>query len=308
MPRMALLLSFLTLGCFKQKAVTLDFGHGTITLHKAFRFEPREIEREPDSARFAFTRVNDTHINGTTSYAEKIVVSHLAPDLDQQSFRKLLSAGHYDALALSIKQVFSVENEANLEFQFCSTQYERHPVSEKAIAIRLIDLPNRRVLTWYGYAKRYTLAEAKTYLKQILATVTIDPELDSRFPDYKKWEGNNWMEAYFDNRDRFAEALDILGLTTPFQQYIGDVSNWESKDNWHVAIDGDRPSLIHLVQTNTQQPCSSINDISPILRSSFQDLLTKQKRTNCFKVHHFNLWQKLPEAGNPIADWVQSIR
>jgi len=70
----------------------------------------------------------------------------------------------------------------------------------------------------------------------------------------------------------------------------------------------DRPSLVHLVQTDTQQPCSTINDISPILRRSFQEILSKQKSQNCFKVHRFNLWQKLPEAGNPIADWVKSIR
>ncbi len=306
MPRMALLLSILTLGCFKQKAVTLDFGHGSISLHKDFRFEPREIQREPDSARFAFTRVNDTHINGTTSYAEKIVVSHLAPDIDQQAFRKLLNSGLYDALFT--KQPFSIEHEDNLEFQISSTQYESHPVSEKAIVIRLIDFPRRRVIAWYGYAKRYKVLEAKTYLKQILASLTIDPNLDTRFPDYKKWKGNDWMEAYFNNRDRFAEALDILGLTTPFQQFIGDLSNWESKDNWHVAIDGDRPSIIHLVQTNTQQPCSTINDISPILRRSFKQIFPKQNLPTCFKVHHFNFWQKLPGEGNPIADWVKSIR
>jgi|GEM_PF-2360807 len=70
----------------------------------------------------------------------------------------------------------------------------------------------------------------------------------------------------------------------------------------------DRPSLVHLVQTDTQQPCSTIDDISPILRRSFQEILSKQKSQNCFKVHRFNLWQKLPEAGNPIADWVKSIR
>jgi len=306
MPRMALLLSLLTLGCFKQKAVTLDFGYGTINLHKDFRFEPREIQREPDSARFAFTRVNDTHMNGQTSYAEKLVISHLAPDLDLQAFRKLLNSSHYDALPT--KQPYSIEQEDNLEFQISSTQYERHPVSERAIVIRLIDFPNRRVIGWYGYAKRFKVPEAKAYLKQILTTLTIDKQIDTRFPDYKKWEGNDWMEAYFNNRDRFAEALDILGLTTPSQQYIGDVSNWESKDNWHVAVDGDRPSLVHLVQTNVQQPCSTMNDISPILRRSFQEILSKLNSPNCFKVHHFNLWQKLPEAGNPIADWVKSIR
>ncbi len=306
MPRTAFFLYLLTLGCFKQKAVTLDFGHGTITLHKDFRFEPREIQREPDSVRFAFTRVNDTHWNGQTSYAEKIVVSHLAPDLDPQAFRKLLNAGHYDAFFT--KQPYSIEPQENLEFQISSGQYEQQPVSERAHVIRLIDLPNRRVIAWYGYAKRYKVPEDKTYLKQILASLTIDKQIDTRFPDYKKWEGNDWMEAYFDNRDRFAQALDILGLSTPFQPYIGDVSKWESKENWHVAIDGDRPSIVHLVQSNTQQPCSTINDISPILHRSFQEILLNQKSRNCFKVHHFNLWQKLPEAGNPIAGWVKSIR
>jgi len=271
---MALLLTLLTFGCYKQKAITFDFGHGSIELPKDFRFDDRKTDRDPDSVRFTFTRVNDTHMNGQTSYAEYVVVSHLAPNLSEASVRQFLNKGRYDAL--SIKQPYSIEKDVGLEFQISSTQYERHPVSEPAIVIRLIDFPNRRVIGWYGYTKRYKLAKAKEYLKQILASLTLDPALDKRFADYEKWQGNDWMGAYFDNQKLLAPALDTIGLETPFQQFIGDVGNWQSKGNFHVAIDGERPAHLHLVEVTNTQPCSTMNDISPDLRLSFKQIFAKQ--------------------------------
>lgn len=301
---MALLLTLLTFGCYKQKAVTHDFGYGTIDLPKDYRFDSRKTERDPDSVRFTFTRVNDTHMNGQTSYAEYLVVSHLAPDLSEADFRAHLNRGRYDAL--TTRQPYSTETDGATEFQISSTLYERHPVTEPAMVIRLVDFPRRRVIAWYGYTKRYNLAKAKDYLRQIQTSLHWTVDLDSRFPDYRKWQGNDWMDAYFENQKLLGPALDTLGLETPFQQFIGDVSSWQSKGNYHVAIDGERPATLHLVEVTDGQPCSALTDISPDLRLAFRQIFPKQKIPPCFKVHKLGFWQKFPGQGNAIRDWIQS--
>jgi hypothetical protein len=303
--KMALLLTLLTFGCYRSKPATIDFGHGSIVLDKEYRFDERQTRREPESVRFMFTLVNDTHINGQTSYAENLMVSHLAPSLSEPDFRKLLNKGQFDVL--STKTPYSIEMDGNLEFQISSTIYERHPVTQPAILVRLIDYPNRRVIGWYGYTKHYKPAKAKEYLKQVLASVTLDPAvLDARFADYEKWKGNDWMGAYFDNQKLLAPALDTIGFETPFHQFIGDVSTWQSKGNLHLAIDGERPAYLHLVEVTGDQPCATINDISPDLRPGFKKIFEKQGLPTCFKVHKFNFWLPQPTEGNTILDWINT--
>lgn len=305
--RMALLLSLLTLGCYKSKPVTFDFGYGHLELNKDFRYDARRTERDPDSVRFTFTRVNDTHMNGQTSYAETVVLSQIHPNLPESEFRAYLNRGRYDALYT--KQPWSIEMDGPLELQVSSTTYERHPVTEPAIVLRLIDKQNHRVLSWYGYAKRYKLADARQHVKAIYASLSVDPVLYTRFADYTAWQGNGWMDAWFANKDSLIAALRAFHLDLPFQQYIGDTSSWQSGGKLFAAIDGERPSYLHVVQLADSGACSTLDDIAPPLRESFRQLFPKQVLPPCFRVHKLNLWQKMADSPNAIEAWMrESLR
>ncbi len=304
--RMSLLLSVISFGCYSSKPAAFDFGYGTVELPKAYRFDPRGTERLPDHVRFLFTRVNDTYWNGQTSYAENLVLSVINPNLSDATTRALINRGGLDAL--STKQPFSSEIDSGLEFQIAAAHYERHPVNEAATVVRLIDRPRRRVLAWYGYNKHYSVAKAKSYLKEINNSIQIDPAIYTRFPDYEKWKGNAWMDAYFENKTLLIEALKPYNLGLPFQQYIGDTSAWESHENLMVAIDGERPAQLHFVELHTGQPCSSLNEISPDLRLSFRESFQGKPLPACFKVHKLNFWIKHTGGPNPIEAWLRSVR
>jgi hypothetical protein len=329
-------MAFLFFGCRqnprweKQKETVVDFGSGRIRLPRDFRFDPGKTEREPDSIRLYFSRVNDTHLNGQTSYAEGLVVTYLSPRLDDPEFQRRLQQAAYDAM--SLRHPERIEHDGSLEWQSGSGLYDRNPVHEPAVMVRLIDRQRRVVLGWYGYQKRYTVEQAKANLRRALQSLEFEPGLDDRFADYEKWRGNDWMEAYFENNKLLIAALQKFGLELPFQGYIGSVSSWESKGEWSVAIDGERPASLHLVRQVGVLPASSTIPAAPVtcfriesgewkqhagpgaeaissdLRRSFADALKDKSKTYVFRVYRFNYWQELPKDGNGSAEWIEQSR
>jgi hypothetical protein len=286
---MALLLTLLTFGCYRAKPVAVDFGHGRVMLPKEFRFDPNRTEREPDAVRWYFSRVNDTHMNGQTSYAEVIVLSALSPRMDEALLRGHLNRGRYDAMPT--KQPWSVEQVEGVEMQFSTAMYERDPVKEKAIVARLVDWKRRRVLGWYGYQKHWSLESARAYLLGVYRSLELDQaDLDGRFEGYERWEGNEWMDAYFENQTGLVRGLAALELARPFQSFIGSGSSWESKGNWHVAIDGERPAYLHLVEEVAGPECDGIEKVSPDLRAGLKRALGD--RQVCLRVYRENFWVK----------------
>ncbi len=297
------LLSLLTLSCFRSDPVEIDFGDGKIELPKKFQHRSGYTERDPDSVRHHFQLVNDTHWSGQTSYAEELVVSIFSPRLGPKEFGEKLAARRYDAL--STIEPYSVEKESGLEWQFSTVVYGRHPVKEAAILVRLIDPARRVMLGWYGYQKRFPKAKAMEQLRAIHASLQVEESLASRFEDYEKWAGNEWMEAYFANQPLLLEALRTIGLALPNQANIWTVSTWERKGRYLAAIDGEKPSYLHLVDLEAADGCAKASEIAPGLRYSFGQQFEGGKVPECFGLKKWNLWEKQGGAGNPILKWME---
>lgn len=290
-------------GC-QAKPLPLDFGYGVIHLDKKFRFRADQTDREPTHLQFHFTLVNDTHLNGQTSYAE-----HLTLSVPAQPCRFPLQA----------TSAIQTVSEGSVAFQYAAAQYDRDPVHEPAIVACLTNHAKSRTLSWYGFAKRYKPEAAKQYLMRIDASLEVDSIPNTRWEDYKKWGGNGWMEAYFANKPKLIAALEAQGLDLPLQPYIGALSTWQRKDGVSVAIDGERPAHLHFVQTVATNPTTTLRfeagrwrqsgavHISADLLPEFAEKLDKKQRHN-FRVCRFNLWQPLPQEGNAILTWLEQCR
>lgn len=287
-------------GC-QAKPVSLDFGYGVIHLDKKFRHRADQNDHEPTYKAFHFTRVNDTHLNGQTSYAEQLVLSTPA-----------------QACKFQLNPTGAI-TEATPNFRFAAAQYDRDPVHVPAIVACLTNKAQNRSLSWYGFAKHYTPESAHKYLAQIDATLDLDPIPPAIFEESQRWSGNAWMEAYFQNKPKLIEALEKQGLDLPFQPDIGALSTWQRKADIAAAIDGERPAHLHFVQAAGTKPTTTLRfeagrwrqsgsvKISADLLPEFAEKLDKSK-SHSYKVCRFNLWQKLPEVGNAILTWLEQCR
>jgi hypothetical protein len=296
--------SLLSLVGAQAKFVPLDFGYGVIHLDKKFRFRADQTDREPTHLRFHFTLVNDTHLNGQTSYAEELTLS-----VPAQPCRFPLKAS-------SAVQTLT---EGSIEFQYAMAQYDRDPVHEAVIVGCLTNHAKSRTLSWYGFAKRYKAEAAKEYLMRIDASLEVDPISEAKWEEYRAWAANGWMEANFANKPKLIAALERQGFDLPYQPYIGALSTWQRKDGASVAIDGERPAHLHFVQAASTNPTTTLRfeagrwrqsgsvQISADLLPEFAEKLDKT-RTHNFRVCRFNLWQPLPQEGNAILTWLEQCR
>lgn len=293
-------------GC-QAKPIPLDFGHGIIHLDKKFRHRPDQTDYEPTHVKFYFTRVNDTHFNGQTSYAEELTLTtHAQPC----------------SFPLKAKSELTTSTDGPLDFQSATAQYDRDPIHEPALVLCLTNKSKNRSLSWYGYAKHYKLEAAKQYLKQIDATLELDPITQQSLESYKTWSGNAWMEAYFENKPKLIAALEKHGLEIPYQPYIGALSNWQpSKTNQNLmaAIDGQRPAHLHIIESIANNPTTTLTYANnrwrqqgptPISTDLLPELTAQldKKLTHNYKVCRFNLWQPLPKDGNAILTWLDQCR
>ncbi|HEU0120468.1 MAG TPA: hypothetical protein VFQ91_08085 [Bryobacteraceae bacterium] len=181
---------------------------GIIRLPAALRPRPDEADIGADEAGFVFRRVNGTHWNGQTSYAELLRVTVFAPDEAPSS-------------------------SADSPWTVMATNYDRDPVHEPAWRILLRD-PSRRIqLDWLGYKKHYSLDEAKRNLRFLLQNITLHDGYAALFSPHRDWPEDSWKQNFAAN----AAVISAVMGAVP-------VGRWRADGPWRYAIDNERPQRL----------------------------------------------------------------
>ncbi|MBS1826625.1 MAG: hypothetical protein JST93_15020 [Acidobacteria bacterium] len=192
--------------------VDLD-GIAEMQLRADLRLDSRETEQTGDRSTFHFRRVNDTHINGQTSYAEFLTVSLLAEDLP-------------------VAESLTMEE----------TVYEQHPVKEPAWRVKLVDAKAGVSLEWMGYRKQYNADHAKEYVREMAAGVRWKKDRAEHFAAHRDWSTSGWAAAYQENLRLLHAALASKGLPAVV------AGRWTRHGEWRYTIDNERPQRFHLVR------------------------------------------------------------
>jgi hypothetical protein len=188
-------------------------GIAEIQLRPDLRLDPRDTTQSGDKTTFHFRRVNDTHLNGQTSYAELLTLSLLAEDLPAQP-------------SLTTEE----------------TIYEQHPVKEPAWRIRLTDPHAGIALDWQGYRKHYSAAQAKAYVQQIAASLRWKQNRAAHFQSHRDWSTANWPAVYRRNLQLLNAALAAHHLPPAAE------ARWTTHGDWRYIVDNERPQQFHLVR------------------------------------------------------------
>lgn len=211
-------------------AVDLD-GIAEVHLPPDLRLDSRDTELTGDQTTFHFRRVNDTHLNGQTSYAELLTLSLLAEDLP-----------------------------ATEGFEIKETIYERHPVKEPAWRIRLTDPKAGVAIDWQGYKKHYTAEKAKAYVIQIRDSLHWKQDRAAHFQSHRNWSTPKWPAVFRNNVQLLNAALSAIHFP-PVEQ-----GRWVTHQNWRYIIDNERPQRFHLVRViaNIKLPEGPFRILAPL--------------------------------------------
>jgi len=285
------------------KIVDASLGSlGSIRLPDKLQADLRDGAEMEDWASFAFRRTNSSHLNGQTSYRELMQITVFAEDLEVE--RMIAASGlpprHKD-------QIVEEKKSGDIYWKIVRIIYERHPVEEPAWRIDILDLRKRVALDWVGWQKHYSLAEAKQYMEEMLASVTVKDGRAAFFAGLRDWPAQGWQENYVKN-------LRLLGVDMPEGQ-------WRTDGPWRYAIEGERPRRFVLayrlaVEPKPDGPVSFDGPVTKyividgylrqdnqghdggILAESLAESLIGQDREES-KVHYYsiqtvNLWKENP--------------
>lgn len=200
-------------GARRRTVVRVDLdGVAEVGLRDDLRMDVRDTEQTGDRTTFVFRRVNDTHLNGQTSYAEVLTLSLLAEDLP-------------------VGERFDVE----------AMVYERHPVKADAWRVRMTDLQAGVELDWMGYQKHYSREKAEAYVREMAASVRWLVDRGRHFAGHRDW-GGDWRAVFARNVALLNAELVRLGM-------VGvEEGRWSRAGHWRYAVDGERPQRFHLVR------------------------------------------------------------
>lgn len=222
----------------KQTPHQLD-AVATVSLPQKFIADGYEPERTPDRADYRFRRVNDTHINGQTSYAEDLTITVVAPDLPPARFDRMLRIGEIAGMGRT-PGLGEPDAEAR-RWLVRETVYEQHPVTEPSWLVRVDDAKRGIVLTWRGFKKQYTLEEAKLNLTTLIAAVSLSPAIADEFAKRRSWARSGWEPAYAVNSGVAAAVLNEFKLTLPASDSM------TRNGRWRIYLDDERPQQLHVV-------------------------------------------------------------
>ncbi|QOY87422.1 hypothetical protein [Paludibaculum fermentans] len=309
----------------KQTTVDLD-GLATVKVPSDLRYDAEPVQRSGDTAQFQFRRVNDTHLNGQTSYAETMVITIAAPDLDRATFEAQRRQGLFDVTKASGTGATSTEGP--LQWEIFQTVYERDPVKEPAHYLRLTDAEAGIVITWLGYQKQYTVEQARANLKYLRSTITVAPTRAAYFEKLRDYKTNSRTAEAARNLELLSAALKELGFPP------ATVGQWTRHGTWRYTIDNGRPQQFQLVLpvNHMRMPDGAFELKGPLTSFKFiqnkywwqnnqgrggglipQDLLpglveemTDREDVYFFSIHGLNLWKSYPGDGNPLLTELRS--
>ncbi|MGJ5815981.1 hypothetical protein [Paludibaculum fermentans] len=303
----------------KQTTIDLD-GLATVKVPTDLRYEPEPPHRDGDISRFLFRRVNDTHINGTTSYAETMIIAIAAPDLDRSTFAAQRRKGSFDVNKPPAPGQTSVEGA--LQWEIFQTVYEHHPVTEPAHYLRLTDAEAGIVITWLGYQKQYTVEQAKANLKYLRSTIAIGPNRAEYFEKLRDYKTSDRDAERARNLELLSAALKELNFPPV------TAGQWTNHGAWRYSVDNGRPQRFYLVlpMNHMRMPDGAIDVDGPIttfkfvqnrywwqnnrgsggglipeeILPGFVEEMTDREDVYFLSIQTINLWKGYPGGGNPI--------
>lgn len=222
----------------KQTAHQLD-AIATVSLPQKFITDGYEPERTPDRVDYRYRRVNDTHINGMTSYAEELTISMIAPDLPAVRFDRILRIG--EIAGMNRNPGLGEADADGRRWIVREVTYERHPVTEPSWLVRVDDNKRGIVLTWRGFKKQYTLDEAKLNLTALVSSIAVSPTIADYFATRRSWQRSGWETAYTVNSRVAAAVLAEFKLNLPATDSMA------RQDKWRLYLDDERPQQLHVV-------------------------------------------------------------
>ncbi|WP_321471852.1 hypothetical protein [uncultured Paludibaculum sp.] len=302
----------------KQTQVSLD-GLAKVAVPADLRYDSEAVLHDGDTAQFRFQRINDHHLNGMTSYAENLLITIAAPDLDHAVFDAHRQKGHYDAA--KVGQPEQTSKEGPLLWEIFSTTYERDPVKEPAHYVRLTDAAAGVVIGWWGYRKQYTVEQAEANLRFLRSTLSITQGRAAYFERYRDYRTSGRDADLAHNLELLSAALKELGFAPAV------AGQWTRHEPWRYTIDNGRPQQFHLVLPiqHMRMPDSPFELKGPLTTFRFvqnfwwqnnqgrggglipQDSLpgfieelTDKQEVHFFSIHGLNLWKALPGTDNPV--------
>jgi hypothetical protein len=216
-----------------------------VTLPEDLRYDARLLEQTPDMVQFTFQRVNDTHLNGMTSYAEALRIQVVAPDCPAETWERILK----DWSPFRGRQgPPEIQNEGKVKWESRAGVYERDPVREPSWTLRLIDPEARLVLTWWGYQKQYTLEQARANLSYARGRMVLKQDVLAYLRPHRPWAVESAEATFQANLAALRGALVELGFP-PLAQ-----SGWTRHGEWRYLIDQERPRQFQLVRMLGRTP------------------------------------------------------
>ncbi|MGC4051259.1 MAG: hypothetical protein QM757_18015 [Paludibaculum sp.] len=310
----------------KQTSIDLD-SLASVKVPADLKYDADATTRNGDTAQFQFRRVNDTHLNGQTSYAETMLITIAAPDLDHASFDAQKRKGSFDVTRPSGPGQSSTDGP--LQWEIFETVYERHPVKEPAYYLRLTDAEAGVAITWLGYQKQYTVEQAQANLKYLRGTITVAPTRAGYFEKLREYKTSSRAEDSARNLALLSSAFQELGYPPAV------VGSWTRHGPWRYIIDSGRPQQLHMVLPihHLRMPDGPFDMKGPLtsfkfiqnkywwqnnqgrggglipqdLMAGFAEEMTDKEDIYFCSIRALNLWKAYPGEGNPLLTELRTV-
>jgi hypothetical protein len=270
-------LSIWPLACARERRAEVKLGEfGSLAINEKLRLREEETEVTGDWARFRFRRVNDTHLNGQTSYREFLEVRLVADDWD----------GGWP------------------EWEVRREIYEQHPVRQPALRVKRWDAGKRVYMDWLGWEKDFDEAGAKAYLMEIEGRVKESGRKMELLKARRDWPETGWAEncaanlrelgvAYRRGLQRDGEWLMAVDDGRPRKFYLLLRLGALDRETHPVHFHGPVTGYLHVEGGWWQNNQGSGGGLLP--RELVQELggtLTDKGMRYYFAVQELNVWQK----------------
>lgn len=227
----------------KRKSAVVALGElATVRAPEDLRHRPIESQPDGDRETFRFERVYKHHINGQTSLAEQLSITVFAEDAPFAT------------------------GDGRWGWDVVAETYERHPVTEPAWRIRLLDREAKTTLDWRGFQKEYSVETAKRNLLFLAQSITVR-ERKQFFQARRDWPTDGWKENYTRNIARVGGELRALGMPPAV------VSEWVQFGDLRYTIDRERPQHLVLATLLGTEPKPNypVDFHGPVTKYTFVD-------------------------------------